>query len=105
LYFFVLLYLWLHLFNLKNISQVKEAITQEKLKVEFLQYPIWIFWRAPIFIMLKLQDIAAAYRVPIDSVQDKKHRAIASYSSQLEALPNGFIKQFSLAYEIYFKES
>ncbi|MFH7030255.1 MAG: PIG-L deacetylase family protein [Heteroscytonema crispum UTEX LB 1556] len=84
---------------------VKEAIAQAGMEVELLQYPIWMFWRAPIFILLKLQDIAAAYRVPIDSVQDKKYRAIASYSSQLEGLPNGFVKQFSGSYEIFFKES
>jgi N-acetylglucosamine malate deacetylase 1 len=84
---------------------VKEAITKAGLEVELLQYPIWMFWRAPIFIMLKLQDIAAAYRVPIGSVQDKKYRAIASYSSQLEGLPSDFVKQFSGSYEIFFKES
>ncbi|NMG06428.1 PIG-L deacetylase family protein [Brasilonema sp. UFV-L1] len=82
---------------------VKEAIAQVKIKVELLQYPIWLFWRAPLFIMLKVQDIAAAYRLSIESVQEKKNRAIASYCSQLENLPRSFVKRFVGSYEIFFK--
>ncbi|MBW4596515.1 MAG: PIG-L family deacetylase [Brasilonema angustatum HA4187-MV1] len=82
---------------------VKEAIAQVGIKVELLQYPIWLLWRAPLFIMLKVQDIAVAYRLSIESVQDKKNRAIASYCSQLEGLPRGFVKRFLGSYEIFFK--
>ncbi len=82
---------------------VKEAIAIAKIEVELLEYAIWLFWRAPLFIMLKLQDIANAYRLSIAAVQDKKKRAIASYSSQLESLPPGFIKRFLGSYEIFFK--
>ncbi len=93
---------------------VKEAMCDEKtrrvyahagIEVELLQYPIWLLWRAPLFIMLKLQDIATANRLSIESVQDKKNRAIASYCSQLESLPSGFVKRFLGVYEIFFKES
>ncbi|GAB1544288.1 hypothetical protein NUACC21_69640 [Scytonema sp. NUACC21] len=84
---------------------VKAAITKVGAKIDILQYPIWVFWRAPLFIMLKLQDIAAAYCLSIASVQDKKSQAIASYCSQLETLPRGFVKRFLSSYEIFFKVS
>ena len=82
---------------------VKEAIAIAQIEVELLEYAIWLFWRAPLFIMLKLQDIANAYRLSIAAVKDKKKKAIASYSSQLEGLPPGFIKRFLGSYEIFFK--
>lgn len=82
---------------------VKTAIQQMKFNVELFQYPIWLFWRAPIFILLKLQDIADAHNFSIVSVQDKKKRAIAAYASQINNLPKGFIKQFLAAHEIFFK--
>ncbi|MBW4645966.1 MAG: PIG-L family deacetylase [Goleter apudmare HA4340-LM2] len=82
---------------------VKEAIPQAKITVELIQYPIWLFWRAPLFIMLKLQDIAAVYHLSIAPVQDKKHRAISSYCSQIQSLPSGFIQRFLGSTEIFFK--
>jgi N-acetylglucosamine malate deacetylase 1 len=82
---------------------VKAAISQAQISMELIQYPIWLFWRAPLFIMLTLQDIAAAYCCSIASVQEKKNQAIASYTSQLEGLPRGFVKRFLGAYEIFFK--
>ncbi|HEY9799222.1 MAG TPA: PIG-L family deacetylase [Leptolyngbyaceae cyanobacterium] len=82
---------------------VKTAIQQMKFNVEVFQYPVWLFWRAPIFIFLKLQDIADAHNLSIVSVQDKKKRAIAAYASQINNLPQGFIKQFLATHEIFFK--
>jgi LmbE family N-acetylglucosaminyl deacetylase len=82
---------------------VKEAIIQSKITTEILQYPIWVFWRSPLFILLKLQDIAAAYRLSVASVKEKKQRAIAAYPSQLEMLPRGFINRFLYSEEIFFK--
>ncbi|MDZ8053001.1 MAG: PIG-L deacetylase family protein [Aulosira sp. ZfuVER01] len=82
---------------------VKSAIAQAGITVELLQYPIWLFWRAPLFILLKLPDIAAAYYLSIASVQDKKNRAISSYCSQIHSLPRGFMQRFSGSPEIFFK--
>lgn len=82
---------------------VKTAITQIGITVDLLQYPIWLFWRAPLFILLKLQDIAAANSFSITLVQEKKNQAIASYSSQISGLPRGFVKRFLGSYEIFFK--
>jgi LmbE family N-acetylglucosaminyl deacetylase len=81
---------------------VKEAISQSGIKVKLLQYPIWVFWRAPLFILLKLKDIASAYRLSITTVQAKKKRAIAAYASQMESLPAGFIQRFLHSEEIFF---
>ncbi|MEA5575253.1 PIG-L family deacetylase [Anabaena sp. UHCC 0451] len=82
---------------------VKEAIAQSGIKVELLQYPIWVFWRAPLFILLKIKDISSAYRLSITSVKAKKKRAIAAYPSQMQNLPIGFIKRFLQSDEIFFK--
>jgi glycosyltransferase involved in cell wall biosynthesis len=57
----------------QNLIHIRQ---QESLTTEIFQYPIWIFWRSPLFILLKLQDIAAAYRFSITSVKEKKQRAI-----------------------------
>ncbi|MDZ8050825.1 MAG: PIG-L deacetylase family protein [Aulosira sp. ZfuVER01] len=82
---------------------VKEAIKKSEIIVEILQYPIWLFWKAPIFIMLNLQDLAAAYFISISATQEKKSKAISSYRSQLHTLNNGFIQQFLGSHEIFFK--
>jgi LmbE family N-acetylglucosaminyl deacetylase len=82
---------------------VKVAMAANNTRVELLQYPIWLFWRAPLFILLKLQDLAAAYCFSITLVQEKKNRAIASYRSQIKSLPRGFMKRFLGSYEIFFK--
>lgn len=82
---------------------VKEAIAQAKMQVDILQYPIWLMWRAPLFLMLKLSDISFAYRLSITGVQSKKFQAINSYNSQIESLPPGFVKRFLGANEVFFK--
>jgi LmbE family N-acetylglucosaminyl deacetylase len=82
---------------------VKAAIAQIGMKVELLEYPIWLFWRAPLFIMLKWQHLTAAHRLAIPSVQEKKQQAIAIYNSQHQVLPHGFIQQFIKPMEIFFK--
>ncbi|BAZ42234.1 LmbE family protein [Calothrix sp. NIES-4101] len=82
---------------------VREAITHADIEVDLLQYAIWMFWRSPLFIMLKLEDIAQAYRLNITPVQTQKKQAIASYYSQLRCLPRSFVKRFQGSYEIFFK--
>jgi N-acetylglucosamine malate deacetylase 1 len=82
---------------------VKEAVQKVGNQVEFLEYPIWLLWRAPLFVLIKLQDIKAAAHLSITSVQEKKNRAIESYSSQLKSLPNNFTKRFLGTNEIFFR--
>lgn len=86
-----------------SYNLVKSAIREAGIDTELIQYPVWLFWRAPLFVMLKLPDIAAAYCVSIASVQEKKKQAIAAYTSQLNGLPHGFVKRFFSNYEIFFK--
>ncbi|QLE56524.1 PIG-L deacetylase family protein [Nostoc sp. TCL26-01] len=82
---------------------VKTAIAQLNVTTDIFQYPVWLFWRSPLFILLKLSDLTAAYKFSIASVQDKKKQAIHSYSSQITNLPRGFIQQFLNTHEIFFK--
>ncbi|MEH2161517.1 MAG: PIG-L family deacetylase [Nostoc sp.] len=85
---------------------IKTAIEQLQLslEVELLQYPIWIFWLSPLFFQLKLQYLSGAYRLPINSILEKKKQAISVYQSQYPILPPRFIKSFlEKKYEIFFK--
>ncbi|WP_088240328.1 PIG-L deacetylase family protein [Calothrix rhizosoleniae] len=84
---------------------VKEAIAQAKIDTELLQYPIWLFWEAPLFLKLKFHDIATASRLTITSVREKKQKAISAYTSQLEILPPAFVNLFLQSDEIFFTES
>lgn len=84
---------------------VNQAINQAQINAELRQYPIWLFWEAPMFLKLKLRDIALGSRLSIASVQEKKHRAISSYSSQLKILPPNFVKLFLRSEEIFFTEA
>lgn len=83
---------------------VRRAIAQSGMKVELLQYPIWIFWQNPLSLKIKLQDIAGAYRLSINSVQAQKHQAIETYQSQIPGLSRGFLRRFFSPYEIFFKD-
>ncbi len=90
---------------------VREAIALSSIQTNLLQYPIWIFWQAPLLLKLKLDELQGAYRLSIEPVQARKNRAIAAYRSQYlpldsstnSALPRGFLKQFFLPYEIFFQ--
>lgn len=82
---------------------VQEAIAISGIKVELLQYPIWMLWQNPLSHNLRSEDMADAYRLVISSVKDRKKQAIASYKSQLVGLPKGFLNRFSLPYEFFFK--
>lgn len=82
---------------------VKSALQQVGKQIELLQYPVWAFWKSRLFLGLKLQDIAVAYRVPLAPVKAKKTQAIVCYGSQLISLSNAFVKHFSETDEIFFK--
>ncbi len=85
---------------------VKTAIDKSSIKVELLQYPIWIFWLSPLFFKLKLQDLTGANKLCIDSVLEQKKRAIIAYQSQHSILPPKFTESFlQNHYEIFFKNS
>jgi len=82
---------------------VQAAISHSGIQVDLFQYPIWMFWQSPLSFDLKLKDIAGAYRLSIDSVQDKKNQAIETYQSQIPGLTRSFLRRFLSNYEIFFK--
>lgn len=82
---------------------VQAAINLSEMQVELWQYPIWIFWESPMFFKTKLQDLAGAYLLSIDSVVSQKEQALTQYKSQHPILPPRFIKSRFVPYEIYFK--
>ncbi|MBW4564065.1 MAG: PIG-L family deacetylase [Mojavia pulchra JT2-VF2] len=90
---------------------VKTAIRLAGIKVEQIQYPIWILYKSLLFRDLKLHELAGAYCLSIHSIQSKKTKAIKVYRSQYEAIDVGlspvlkpaFLRRFSLPYEVFFK--
>jgi len=83
---------------------VRTAIVQSGMQVELLQYPIWIFWQNPLSFQLQWKDLDRAYRLPINSVRERKHQAIETYQSQIPGLSRGFLQRFFSPYELFFKE-
>lgn len=90
---------------------VNAAIIHSGIKVDLLEYPIWMLWNAVLFRDLKLDELAGAYRLPIHSIIDKKKQAIAAYHSQYTpidihsspVLKPAFLKRFNIPYEVFFK--
>lgn len=82
---------------------VRSAIAESGLEVRLLQYPIWILWKAPLLLDLRVQEIMGASRLSIQSVAEKKKAAIAVYDSQCCVLPAGFLKKFVLPYEFFWR--
>jgi len=83
---------------------VRTAIVQSGMQVELLQYPIWIFWQNPLSFQFQWKDLDRAYRLPINSVRERKHQAIETYQSQIPGLSRGFLQRFFSPYELFFKE-
>jgi LmbE family N-acetylglucosaminyl deacetylase len=83
---------------------VQAAIAKSRIKVDLLQYPIWILWQNPLSLQIRSKDIAGAYRLAINSVQQQKHQAIETYKSQIPGLTRGFLRRFFSPYELFFKD-
>lgn len=81
---------------------VQAAIAESGIEARLLQYPIWILWKAPLLVDLKVQEITGACRLSIQSVEAEKKAAIAVYDSQCSVLPSGFLKKFVLPYEFFW---
>ena len=90
---------------------VVAAIAAAGVKVDLWQYAIWLHWKSLLFRDLKLEELAGAHRLNIDTVQSKKKQAIETYRSQYlpidpessPLLPPGFLWRFFLAHEVFFK--
>jgi N-acetylglucosamine malate deacetylase 1 len=92
-----------HLEHEATYELVEEAISISGMEMELLQYPVWMLWQNPLYSNLKLKEISRSYRIPICSVQYQKNQAIASYHSQINTLPPGFLNRFFSPYEIFIK--
>jgi N-acetylglucosamine malate deacetylase 1 len=92
-----------HLDHEATYNLVKDAIALSNLNVEIFQYPVWILWQNPLSSNLKLQEISGSYSISINTVQNQKKQAIASYKSQITTLPPGFLTRFLSTYEIFIK--
>lgn len=79
------------------------AIATLSRSIELFQYPIWLFWKRPIFLKLHRHDLTNAYRIDISLVQARKHEAIQAYQSQLPFLPVGFIHPYLDSTELFFR--
>ena len=73
-------------------------------EIDLYQYPVWMFWKRPLFWKLKLSDLAGFARLDIRSVQAQKKSAIEVYQSQVPDMPEGFLTPYLGSSELFFKQ-
>jgi N-acetylglucosamine malate deacetylase 1 len=78
------------------------AIAQTDESYLVYQYPIWIFWKAPLFLKLKPHHLQGWQLLNINDVMAQKQAAIAAHASQVSTFPTGFIKQFQRPEEWFY---
>jgi N-acetylglucosamine malate deacetylase 1 len=83
---------------------VKQAIAQTGKPHRLYQYPIWIFWKAPLFWRLKPRHLRGWRRLNIQAVLPQKQAAIAAHASQVATLPAGFIDRFRRPEELFYQD-
>jgi N-acetylglucosamine malate deacetylase 1 len=83
---------------------VKQAIGQTGKPHQLYQYPIWIFWKAPLFWRLKLRHLRGWRRLDIQAVLPQKQAAIAAHASQVPTLPTGFLNRFRQPEELFYRD-
>ncbi len=83
---------------------VKQAIGQTGKPHRLYQYPIWIFWKAPLFWRLKLRHLRGWRRLDIQAVLPQKQAAIAAHASQVATLPTGFLNRFQQPEELFYRD-
>jgi N-acetylglucosamine malate deacetylase 1 len=81
---------------------VNQAIAQSGQSHLVYQYPIWIFWKAPLFVRFKPRHFRHWQRLKIQAVMPQKAAAIAAHASQLPTLPAGFINRFYRPEELFY---
>jgi N-acetylglucosamine malate deacetylase 1 len=83
---------------------VKQAIDQTGKLHRLYQYPIWVFWKAPLFWRLKPCHLRGWRRLNIQAVLPQKQAAIAAHASQLPTLPAGFLDRFRQPEELFYRD-
>lgn len=92
-----------HLDHEATYKLVSDAVRSSGIKVEVLQYPIWLFWQSLIHWKLEFHDLLGARKLLVSSVQQQKKDALVAYRSQHSILPPEFLINFMKSYEIFFK--
>jgi N-acetylglucosamine malate deacetylase 1 len=82
---------------------VQQAIAATGQPHVLYQYPIWVFWKAPLFLKLKPRDLKGWRRLNIQAVMPQKQAAIAAHTSQIPTLPAGFIDRFYEPEELFYR--
>jgi N-acetylglucosamine malate deacetylase 1 len=83
---------------------VKRAIAQTGKPHRLYQYPIWIFWKAPLFLRLKPRHLRGWRQLNIQAVWPQKQAAIAAHASQIPTLPPGFLNRFRRPEELFYQD-
>jgi N-acetylglucosamine malate deacetylase 1 len=83
---------------------VKQAIGQTGRPHHLYQYPIWMFWKAPLFWRLKPRHLRGWQRLNIQAVMPQKQAAIAAHASQIPTLPTGFLDRFRRPEELFYQD-
>jgi N-acetylglucosamine malate deacetylase 1 len=81
---------------------VRSAIEQLGRPHSIYQYPIWIFWKAPLLVRLSIKQLQGWRRLNIQSVLAQKQTAMAAHQSQMATLPPGFINRFLRSEELFY---
>lgn len=81
---------------------VADAIDLADSGADVLEYPIWLLWKRTL-LDWSTWDLGSAERVDVSSMQDRKSRAIQAYRSQLQGMPRGFVPQFQLGEEFFWR--
>jgi N-acetylglucosamine malate deacetylase 1 len=82
---------------------VQQAIAATGQPHVLYQYPIWIFWKAPLWLKLKPRHLKGWQRLNIQTVMPQKRAAIAAHASQVPTLPPGFIDRFYAPEELFYR--
>jgi N-acetylglucosamine malate deacetylase 1 len=82
---------------------VQQAIAATGQPHLLYQYPVWIFWKAPLLLKLKPRQLKGWRRLNIQAVMPQKQAAIAAHSSQIPTLPAGFIDRFYQPEELFYR--
>jgi N-acetylglucosamine malate deacetylase 1 len=82
---------------------VQQAIAATGQPHVLYQYPIWVFWKAPLLLKLKPRDLKGWRRLNIQAVMPQKQAAIAAHISQIPTLPTGFIDRFYQPEELFWR--
>ena len=69
-----------------SFARVVSALKKTGLKVRVLEFPVWSWWN-PLLLLAPIISCQKIWRVNIRPVRGLKSRAIASYTSQIQAIP------------------